>query len=400
MRVSKSTGPRDLFITNLERMRLYSYDRRTYSYDRRVLAEVQDITPLIDGFRRALDVGDKKWAELDATRGDSMTPVRAMVYLPSFFEVTQKYGKAHLIFWGILQQYKISSTSDRKIIEQASKEFSKDRLQRPKREVALEALRKKLDIYRSYLDAAERVIKKGERHTDEAAGTTNDAGCFTLVNAGGFTPQQMEDVVKVVDKASSLIKAKGFGRICYGTIQVTNNISRGSNVLAFYAIATDEMFVRGNLKGKQGPAISTVIHELGHRLHLKFFKSKDNEVKSLYEALMRGDRDDLERTINDKANWPKPGDVHEERGKVYEVDGVELNRTLDYVVKVHLKDAPEIKASMPLRSWISVKGLKKDNFVTPYARTDPGENFAEMFDHYIEGTLPDGQVQMLEAIIK
>lgn len=382
-------------------MRLYSYDRRdAYSYDRRVVAEVQDITPLIEGFRRALDVMEKRWVELDGAREDDMTPVRAMVYLPSVFEVFQKYGKAHLIFWGILQQYKISSTADRKIIEQASKEFSKDRIQRPKREVAMEALRKKIDLYRSYLEAAERVIKKGERHDDEASGTTNDAGCFTLVNAGGFTPQQMADVVKIVDKASSLIKAKGFGKVCYGTIQVTNNVSRGSNVLAFYAVQTDEMFVRGNLKGKQGPALSTIIHELGHRLHLKLLKSKNDEIKSLYEALVRGDRDALEQAINDKSNWPKPGDLHEQQGKVYEVDGVELNRTLDYVVRVHLKDVPEAKASMPLRSWIGAKGLKKENFVSAYARTSYGENFAEMFDHYIEGTLPDGQVQMLEAIIK
>jgi len=231
-------------------------------------------------------------------------------------------------------------------------------------------------------------------------GTPTKRRCFTLVNAGGFSPQQMADVVKVVDKASSMIKAKGFGRVCYGTIQVTNNVSPGSKVLAFYAIATDELFVRGNLKGQQGPAISTIIHELGHRLHFKFLKSKNDEIESLYNALLRGDRDDLERTLNDKANWPKPGELHEDRGKVYEVDDVGLNRTLDYVVKLHLKGEPAVRVTMPLRSWVSTKGLKKQNFVSLYASKNFEENFAEMFDHYIEGTLPDGQVQMLEAIIK
>jgi hypothetical protein len=381
--------------------RFYSYDRRkTYSYDRRIVADAEDITSFIEGFRRALEVMEKKWVELNATRDDKMTAYRAAVYIPSAFEVLQKLGKAHRIFWGILQQYRISAAADRKLIEQASKEFAKDRIQKPKPEVALEALRKKLDLYRSYLEAADRIIKKGERHSDEAAGTLNTAGCFTLVNAGGFSPQQMADVVKVVEKASSLLKAKGFGKVCYGNIQVTNTVGRSSTVLAFYVIQTDELFVRGNLKGKQGPAVSTVIHELGHRLHRKFLMSKDDQIKSMYQALLKGDEAALKEAMDDKANWPQPGATHEESGKIYEVEKVVLNRNLDYVVQVHLKDAPNVKASISLRSWISVKGLKKETFVSAYARTSDGENFAEMFDHYVEGTLPDGQVQMFEAIVK
>lgn len=329
-----------------------------------------------------------------------MTDLRAAVFIPSVFEVFQRIGGAHRIFWGILQQYKISSASDRKLIEQASQEFSKQRIQKPKREVALAALKKKAELYRSFLEAAERVIQKGELHSDAASGTTDAAGCFTLVNAGGFSPQQMADVVKVVDKASTLIKSKGFGKICYGTIQVTNTVGRSAQVLAFYTPGTDEFFVRGNLKGKQGPAVSTIIHELGHRLHHKFLKSKDAEIQSLYQALLKSDETALKEALADKSKWPKPGDLHEENGKIYVVDRVGLNRTYDYVVQVHRQDEPLAKGSMNLAAWIDRKGLKKENFVSPYARTSYSENFAEMFDHYVEDTLSDGQVQMFEAIVK
>lgn len=383
-------------------MRPYSYDRRNlYSYDRRVVADVQDITPLVEGFRRALKKGEEKWAELDAVRDDPTTSIRAMGYVPGFFEIVRKLGNAHLIFWGVLQQYKITSTSDRKLIEQASKEFSKNRIQKPKREVALEALKKKLDLYRSYLDAVDRIIKKGERHSDEASGTTNDAGCFTLINAGGFTPEQMEDVSKIVERASGLIKAKGFGKVCYGTIQVTNTVGQNARVLAFYAMQTDEMFVRGNLKGKQNPAVGTFVHELGHRLHIKFLLSKNDQIKAMYNSLKEGEEGSVRDLLGDKSKWPQAGDTFEEKGQVFEVDRVGLNNALNYTVFLHLKGEPKVKGSLPLQGWLAAKGHRpKEVFVTPYARTDYSENFAEMFENYILGTLPDGQVQMLEAIIK
>lgn len=375
-----------------------SAERVVRRYIRKV-ADVENIAPLIAGFSRALEVAEKKWSDLNAAREDSMTPVRAMVFIPGFFDTLQKYGKAHLIFWGVLQQYKITSASDRKLIEQASKEFSKNRLQRPKREVAMETLRKKLDLYRSYLEAVERIVNKGEIH-NESSGTTETVGCFTTVNAGGFTPDQMADVAKVVEKASSLVKAKGFGKVCYGTIQVTNNVG-GAKVLAFYALQTDEMFVRGNLKGKQSPAVGTFIHELGHRLHFKFLMSKNDQIKSLYNALKRGEDLATEEMLADKTNWPKPGDLHVEKGLVYVVSDMDLNRNHDWVVRVYLKDNPKMTGTLPLHGWLLNKGVrKKETFITPYARKDHSENFAEMFEHYIVGTLPDGLVQMFEAIVR
>ena len=363
-----------------------------------LLGMAEDIAPLLNGFRRAVEAMENKWTELDGKRDDSMTPVRAMVFLPGAFEVLQNIGKAHRIFWGLLQQYKITSTSDRKLIEQASKEFYKARIQKPKREVAMDALKKKADLYRSYLEAAERVIQKGELHADEVSDT---AGCFTLVNAGGFTPEQMADVNKVVEKASSLLKAKGFGKVCYGTVQVTTNISN-AKTLAFYSVQTDEMFVRGNLKGKQGPAVGTIIHELGHRLHVQFLKGQNNQIKSLYDALLKGETTATQEMLADKSHWPKPGDTHvQKNGDVFIVDRVDLNRNYDYTVIMHMQDEPMIKGTMPLQGWLGNNGIrKKETFITPYARTNPSENFAEMFEHYILDTLPDGQVQMLEAIIK
>lgn len=370
---------------------MYDYDRRTK------VADAEDVRPLLDAFRRGVASMERKWAELNENQEDSMTPVRALVFLPGAFDVLQR--TARTLFLGILQQYAIPSAADRKLIEKASKEFSKTRIQRPKREKALEALRAKVEEYQAFADAAERVLRKGVLHTNEGSETTTVAGCFTLVNTGGFTSSQMADVVKVVEKAAAMIKAKGFSRICYGTIQVTNTVSSSSRVLAFYHVSKDELFVRGNLKGKQGPALDTIIHELGHRMHLKFLKSKDKEIKGIYDALARGEDLALQEALKDKTNWPKPGDTIQEGKTTYVVEKVELNRRYDYVVHLHRQEDPLRKATMPLRAWLSEKGGKASTFVSAYAKTNPAENFAEMFARYVEGTLPGEQVRLLETVL-
>jgi hypothetical protein len=182
---------------------------------------------------------------------------------------------------------------------------------------------------------------------------------------------------------------------------VTNNVSNNAKILAFYALQTDEMFVRGNLKGKQSPAVGTFIHELGHRLHVKFLASKNDQIKALYNTLKQGEDGSVRDLLGDKSKWPQPGDPYEEKGKTFEVDRVGLNQALNYTVFLHLQGEPRVKVSLPLQGWMAAKGFRpKEVFITPYARTNYSENFAEMFENYIQGTLPDGQVQMLEAIIK
>jgi hypothetical protein len=98
--------------------------------------------------------------------------------------------------------------------------------------------------------------------------------------------------------------------------------------------------------------------------------------------------------LRDSSNWPDVGDKYEAGKKTYIVDkvipGVDK-------VRVHLEGAPEVRGSLPLSAWTDSKGAQ--NFVSQYAKKHPDENFAEMFDHYVEGTLPDDQVSLFEAIL-
>lgn len=373
------------------------YDRRFYSYDRRKVADAEDLKPKLLAFERIVESLAQFEDKYRDKKDDWGEQISMGATTRATFSFVKKYG-LQTLFWGLLQQYQMSNT-DRRIIERASKTFSKKQVNRIRPEKAYETYTSHLKEYRLFLETARRVFNSGKLHTEDSE-TTSKAGCFTLVNAGGFSDKQMEDVQKVVEAATRKLKAKGLSKVCYGNIQVTNKIGK-SNVLAFYYIQNDEMFVRGNLKGKQGPAEDTILHELGHRLHYKFLKSKDDQIKSIYKTLKGDENAILQNLMYDKDKHPKPGETMQSGRTTYVVDGVKVNNRYDYVVLLHDQKAPEQKASVLLKKWFQLEGglASAGSFVSPYASKDYAENFAEMIDHYCQGTLPEGQVAMLEAVL-
>jgi hypothetical protein len=67
------------------------------------------------------------------------------------------------------------------------------------------------------------------------------------------------------------------------------------------------------------------------------------------------------------------------------------------------KTEPTVRGRIPLENYAAAKGIlptiHHSGFVTGYAKTDSGENFAEMVAFYCAGKLPPDQVEMLKAII-
>jgi hypothetical protein len=209
----------------------------------------------------------------------------------------------------------------------------------------------------------------------------------------------MEIVVEAVGKAETLLTAKGFGRVCYGDVLAVNTVGRSSRVLAFYQKPSDELFVRANLRGKKGAAVETIIHELAHRLHFRFLKSRDVDIQRLYLRIAGDDRELLRETLEDPMNRPKSGDTVVSKGRTYAVTGVGYRRGL--TVELQRVDDPSKKASTSMAEWLRMKGLVSEAgaFVSPYAKKNHEENFAEMVAHYVLGTLPSKQVEMLEGVL-
>ena len=388
---------------------MYSYDRSVYSYDRIKVADVEELPALLREFGKIIEGlitsrgGPRDLeAAVEDFPDDYDTQLHAAVAVGAAFKLVKHHG-IELLFYGLVQHY-VMDRKDRKIIERASRKFAKGSQRRITLDKAVEIYKKALKEYRDIFEAAQRVVRGGKLHTEEGSETTMEAGPFMLINAGGFDAKKMETAQKVVEQAAKKLKSKGLGKVCYGSVQVTNTIGRSTRVLAFYLVNKDQMFVRANLRGKLGPAVMSVTHELGHRLHFKYLKSKDQQIQDIYDRIKGQEDAKLEEALEDPAkSVPPTGSTIQEGRKTWEVIGWERNfRTMGIDIKLVLQQDPErkVKARLPLRAWLKSNSSGSGvSFVSNYASTNHEENFAEMIAHYCEGLLPDDQVEMLKEVL-
>lgn len=313
------------------------------------------------------------------------------------------------LFLSILQSFALPPAL-RKKVEMASREYGKKNA--PSRSgygIAgrikdIDDLTKYHALVQGHLQLAHDAIQSGQVHATEGEGATRvPAGCFTLVNAGGFSPEQVKTVQELATKADHATHAAGVGQVCYGTIQVNNTVGP-TNSMAFYLPDKDEMFVRGNAK-PTWDTLETILHELGHRYANKFLKLGKSGLNWLYQNIRMHE---LARSMEDRAEipTPKPGDAVKLKSGIFRVKSVEYVRgrsvinleqneksgenpyiTMDVWKKLH---TPKIETTHP-----DFKG-----FVTEYAkRGGPGENFAEMFAYYCLKKLPAAQVELFEKVL-
>jgi hypothetical protein len=310
------------------------------------------------------------------------------------------------IFLGLLQQYDLPSDV-RKKVEACSRFYEKTRFASPKNfEDGVKAFKKLFSLYAEHLAVAKDAFSKATVRGVNAP-TVLRAGPFRVVNTGGFDEATMDNCAKVLEKAAHLLAKKGLSKVCYGDALISNTLSK-PRVLAFYLVSSDEFFVRANLKGKEGAALQTIIHELAHRLQFKFLQSQNRNIARIYQIIkskVDQSTSDLEFEIRKNPDLsPKPGDTVVEKGKTYVVERVGYGGRGGYQVIMHREDDPSNKASVSLKGWALLKGIKPESkpgsgFITPYAGKDADENFAEMVAFYCMDELPQDQVEMLEKVL-
>lgn len=334
------------------------------------------------------------------------------ILFPKFsFEILKRLEIPQL-FLALLQQYEIPPALRRKV-EAASKFQMRSRIQKPKKEVAVQVYLDLLNAYRGQLELAKDVLREGKLRGQSAPeggepSKTLKAGPFELVNTGGFNDEVMGKCATVVEHAAKLFHAKGLAKICYGEVLISNTLMK-SSVYAFYLVQKDEMFVRANLKGKEQHALRIICHELGHRLEHKFLSNKKRDIEQLYYKMKNKQSDaDREQRTKNLSEKPAPGDTVVSKGRTYVVDRLGYGRGFDMKIDLHREDDPTKKATVSLSGWLALKsgqsgtsGLdpKPSGFITSYAATSPGENFAEMLAFFVLGKLPDDQVAMLESVL-
>lgn len=318
----------------------------------------------------------------------------------------------HRLFLAILQTYTLPPAL-RKKIEIASRVYLKETNPRFKAKSGamlylerIQVFEKYLGLLQSHLAYAKEAIAKGKEHTEEGAGATKiRVGPFTLVNTGGFNEKQMNEVADVVQKATAFAQSSGLGEVCYGEVQVTNTISK-SNVLAFYLLAKDELFVRANVKSTTD-VVRNVLHELGHRYQHKFLKVNGG-IEMLYRTLSGQETKRKYDREKVKEKLPKPGETLVSKGKTYVVTRAIPDYKAGYKILLEQADNPKVQAAISIDGWLSMKGEHRNfdedpnyiGFVTEYAKSGgPSENFAEMFAYYCMGRLPVLQSVPFEELV-
>lgn len=343
----------------------------------------------LETFERLLKEYEKESHRLPELKNGYTDQVVLGSVVRGSFDIAARFN-LRALFLEILSHYELNA-KDRKVIENASKFFDKKTMRRIDPEKAVEVFTKHFDSYKLFYSVAKRILSGGRR--DETSESVIKAGSFNVVNTGGFDDSVMENVAKLVEKAEQLLRKKGLGKVCYGNIQVSNKIDKSTRTLATYHPSRDSIYVRANLKGKSGPAIESILHELGHRLSERFLTSKKTEIKNVYKETQKKISD----LIYDKEAWPEVGSEFEENGNTYVVEGVTYKKYTPYLM-VHNKLDPNRKGSLPMDQAILYgKTKKKSPFISTYAATNPEENFAEMIAHYCLESLPQDQVEILES---
>lgn len=256
-----------------------------------------------------------------------------------------------------------------------------------------------LSTFREQVALATECLEKGKSHA-EAEDTRVKAGPFTLINTGNFKPDVMERVKGEVEKAAKALTAAGFGKVCYGDVHVTNTISSRGNVLAFYVIANDELFVRANVK-PGWDTVETICHELAHRLQHKFLSGKKREIDGMYDIIAR-----YAASAERELEYPEKGKQVEHDGSTITV--VDVRPYKGQVIFTDSKKGEKDRFIAPVTLWYK-RFEKKEmvdfpaykGFVSEYAKSGgSGENFAEMVAYYALGRLPVAQVKLLESVVK
>ncbi len=372
--------------------------------------KVKVLTGLMEEMEKA-DTRNEPWEvnRLQASWGSTHYSDVASVWVGVDRVFKQMHGIGNKLFLAILQQYAVPPNKAKKV-QGAAKFWSKSKMVlrkdkrswMPRHGESVLAYTELLSTLREQAALVTDILATAKAHGTEETPKVK-AGPFTLVNTGNFDDKTMERVRDTVEKAAKAMTSAGFGKVCYGDILVTNTITSKGNVLAFYMLASDEMFVRANVKPTID-SVATVCHELAHRLQNKFLKSKQREINTLYQTIAHHVRFGPTPT----EGWPELGREVEYKGDKLVVLGVSQASNKIQFGEPRAPGVLQRKVyTAPLEWWLkNIEGKEPERgpdykgFVSAYAQKGGAdENFAEMIAFYALGKLSKALEEMLLPIL-
>lgn len=250
------------------------------------------------------------------------------------------------------------------------------------------------DIYiHNQLDALADTLKSLSRVAERIEGYAKleksfSHGPWQIVNKYGFSVPEYAKPLEVLDKASALISARGFGNALYGQVFLDSVVSR-PGVAGEYFKADDTISLTVDAKRRHAD-VFTMVHEIGHRRwHKHLSAPQRDQYEDLYSAggLTVGQRQDLFQALV--------------KGEFRPVAAKRFLRERDLPIAEYFKEigaSPkdywrayseggawvERQIVRPNHRYVRLKSFKVET-VSSYADTNVSEDFAETFATYVFG---------------
>jgi len=222
-------------------------------------------------------------------------------------------------------------------------------------------------------------------------------GPFTVIPVPGVTQAQQNAALDALDAAADKIRAK-FPKVLYGKIFLATHLSR--KTVAHYVVDNDTVHLDVNANKKIGD-IYTICHEFGHRFDYKFL---DRDLKNqfwklstrkIYEVIEFDSKlreqvaDEVVSLANERVlGRPLPKMSSELVAWLKSPDGPnDIKRSIGEYLTGKMDEKvlhAEAKGKKDAKVMTD-KVLHGPLYVTEYGKTNPGENFAEAFAHYVLG---------------
>lgn len=315
---------------------------------------------------------------------------------------------AHMMFLHALREYR-HSPQERRALEAAVKLTGQSRLLPPRAKTLEEAVEKGREKYEEVVGTVaagvaivERVLREGDVCEKNQCAV---AGCFRVVNTGGFDDKTMAVAEREVKAAADLVTRAGFGDVCYGDAYVTGKINK-DNVLAFWMMADDRIYIRAKpKKGEEALGVETMVHELGHRLEKMLFGITKGHRYFHSDPIGKIYSDWIDRLKSSEVEGPDPevGQTFKgsKRDIEYRVTSLDWDARRGRIARVEVVGDPKVRGTIPVDALKSLMGGKRDDpFPSPYSKTDKHEFFAELFRFYVVGKATPKQREAFEAIIR
>jgi len=303
---------------------------------------------------------------------------------------------------GTLRTYQVSAP-ERRALEAAFKMSHAKRFAMP---LGFEEMKASYDKVYALVQNALAVVQK---HAGlEASGgicqkrECSVAGCFRTVNTGDFSAPILRAAEEELAQAAKLVVDAGFPQVCYGDAYVVAKVNR-DNVLAFYSIHDDRMYLRAWRRGEQhGTAVATIIHELGHRLDHKFLSAAGRDKNASLFRKLKYELQDVEIQL-----WRDPL-VQSQIGKTFKVKNETfiVESFVPGKVKARFANLAAGETNpvfsfplIPVLKLLAVDIPALNVFPSAYSMISEGEFFAEMFSYYILDKLPAHSRQAFETIL-